>query len=57
MDQLIGRRMMDKLKDSSGRDVVIYEPSMATYIVHGERHAVPVRAIIGAPAGDWHRRG
>ncbi|KFH41327.1 hypothetical protein ACRE_079630 [Hapsidospora chrysogenum ATCC 11550] len=42
MDALIGRRMMDRVKDSAGRDVFIYEPSMATYIVHSEHRAVPI---------------
>lgn len=33
---------MDRVKDSAGRDVFIYEPSMATYIVHSEHRAVPI---------------
>lgn len=34
--------MLDRLKDSTGRDVVVHEASMATHITHSARRAVPV---------------
>ncbi|KAF7548245.1 hypothetical protein G7Z17_g7187 [Cylindrodendrum hubeiense] len=39
---LIGRNLLDVVPDSSGRDVVLHEPSMATYIINSARQATPI---------------
>ncbi|CAG9994078.1 unnamed protein product [Clonostachys byssicola] len=39
---LIGRRYLDTVTDSAGREVAIHEASMASYIVNSERMATPI---------------
>ncbi|KAG9250426.1 S-adenosyl-L-methionine-dependent methyltransferase [Emericellopsis atlantica] len=39
---IIGRRVLDIVKDSTGLDVVLYAPSLPRSIVHAPRHAVPI---------------
>uniref|UniRef100_A0A0B7K217 tRNA (adenine(58)-N(1))-methyltransferase catalytic subunit TRM61 n=1 Tax=Bionectria ochroleuca TaxID=29856 RepID=A0A0B7K217_BIOOC len=39
---LIGKRYLDTVTDSAGREVAIHEASMASYIVNSERMATPI---------------
>ncbi|KAM5356436.1 hypothetical protein ACJ41O_003082 [Fusarium nematophilum] len=39
---LIGRRVLDVVPDSKGRNVVLHEPSMASYIINSARYATPI---------------
>ncbi|KAM6509132.1 hypothetical protein FSOLCH5_012120 [Fusarium solani] len=39
---LIGRSVLDTVVDSSGRSVVLHEPSMASYIINSARYATPI---------------
>ncbi|RGP68575.1 trna adenine-n1--methyltransferase [Fusarium sporotrichioides] len=39
---LIGRRVLDSVVDSSDRKVDIHEPTMGAYILNSERHATPI---------------
>ncbi|KAK7398298.1 hypothetical protein QQX98_012327 [Neonectria punicea] len=39
---LIGRSLLDVVSDSSGRDVVLHEPSLASYIINSARQATPI---------------
>ncbi|CAH0044464.1 unnamed protein product [Clonostachys solani] len=39
---LIGKRYLDTVTDSDGREVAIHEASMASYIVNSERMATPI---------------
>ncbi|KPM37271.1 hypothetical protein AK830_g9287 [Neonectria ditissima] len=36
------KSILDVVSDSSGRDVVLYEPSMASYIINSARNATPI---------------
>lgn len=47
---LIGRSVLDTVVDSSGRSVVLHEPSMASYIINSSRYATPVQAL-------WYQLG
>jgi hypothetical protein len=40
--ELIGRRILDVVRDSAGNSVVLHEASLASYIIHSERLATPV---------------
>lgn len=42
---LIGRSVLDTVVDSSGRSVVLHEPSMASYIINSARYATPVQSL------------
>ncbi|KAL7804839.1 adenine-N(1)--methyltransferase [Trichoderma aethiopicum] len=39
---LIGRRVLDIVRDSAGNSVVLHEPSLASYIINSERLATPI---------------
>ncbi|VUC21714.1 unnamed protein product [Clonostachys rosea] len=39
---LIGKRYLDTVTDSAGREVVVHEASMASFIVNSERMATPI---------------
>ncbi|KAF4996080.1 hypothetical protein FDECE_12591 [Fusarium decemcellulare] len=39
---LIGRCVLDAVPDSTGRKVILHEPSMATYIINSSRLATPI---------------
>ncbi|KAF9766238.1 hypothetical protein IL306_001381 [Fusarium sp. DS 682] len=39
---LIGRRVLDVLADSSGRPVTLHEPTLASYIINSPRQATPI---------------
>ncbi|KAF5024112.1 hypothetical protein F66182_3814 [Fusarium sp. NRRL 66182] len=39
---LIGRNVLDVLADSSGRQVTLHEPSLASYIISSPRYATPI---------------
>ncbi|KAK5995905.1 tRNA (adenine(58)-N(1))-methyltransferase TrmI-like protein [Cladobotryum mycophilum] len=39
---LIGRRLLDIVRDSSNNSVVLHEPTLASYIVNSERLATPI---------------
>ncbi|KAH6603284.1 trna adenine-n1--methyltransferase [Trichoderma cornu-damae] len=39
---LIGRRILDVVRDSAGHSVVLHEPSLASYIINSERLATPI---------------
>ncbi|KAH0493600.1 hypothetical protein TgHK011_000260 [Trichoderma gracile] len=39
---LIGRRILDIVRDSAGNSVVLHEPSLASYIINSERLATPI---------------
>ncbi|KAH7152929.1 S-adenosyl-L-methionine-dependent methyltransferase [Dactylonectria macrodidyma] len=39
---LIGRSLLDVVTDSKGRNIVLHEPSMATYIINSARQATPI---------------
>ncbi|KAF4983390.1 hypothetical protein FZEAL_1119 [Fusarium zealandicum] len=39
---LIGRRVLDVVPDSSGYNVVLHQPSMASYIINSPRLATPI---------------
>lgn len=43
--ELIGRRILDVVRDSAGNSVVLHEPSLASYIINSERLATPVRTF------------
>ncbi|KAF3066770.1 hypothetical protein CFAM422_009038 [Trichoderma lentiforme] len=40
--ELIGRRILDVVRDSAGNSVVLHEPSLASYIINSERLATPI---------------
>ncbi|KAF4451867.1 tRNA (adenine-N(1)-)-methyltransferase TrmI [Fusarium austroafricanum] len=40
--ELIGRRVLDVLTDSSGRPVTLHEPTLASYIINSPRQATPI---------------
>ncbi|KAH6889889.1 adenine-N(1)--methyltransferase [Thelonectria olida] len=40
--ELIGRSLLDGVLDSSGREVIIHEPSMAAYLINSARMATPI---------------
>lgn len=40
--ELIGKNILDVVKDDKGRDLVLHEPSLADYIVNSARLATPV---------------
>ncbi|KAF5673445.1 tRNA (adenine-N(1)-)-methyltransferase [Fusarium heterosporum] len=40
--ELIGRRVLDSLTDSSGRSLTIHEPTLASYIINSPRQATPI---------------
>ncbi|KOS17264.1 tRNA (adenine(58)-N(1))-methyltransferase TrmI [Escovopsis weberi] len=39
---LIGRQVLDRVRDSAGNSVVLHEPTLASYIVNNERLATPI---------------
>ncbi|KAI5458457.1 S-adenosyl-L-methionine-dependent methyltransferase [Mariannaea sp. PMI_226] len=39
---IIGRSLLDVVLDSTGREVILHEPSMATYIINSARYATPI---------------
>ncbi|UNI22530.1 hypothetical protein JDV02_008411 [Purpureocillium takamizusanense] len=41
-DQLIGRRVLDVVRDSGGKNVVLHEATLATYIINSARMATPI---------------
>lgn len=41
-EDLIGRRYLDRIVDSKGNGVVIYEASMSSYVLNAERMATPI---------------
>lgn len=40
--ELIGRQILDRVADSKGNPVTLYEPTLASYIINSERMATPV---------------
>lgn len=41
-EEIIGKRYLDAIKDSKGREVIIHEASLGSYIVNSERMATPI---------------
>jgi tRNA A58 N-methylase Trm61 len=41
-EDLIGRSYLEKLKDNHGREVIVHEASMSSYIINTERLATPI---------------
>ncbi|KAJ6442144.1 tRNA (adenine-N(1)-)-methyltransferase [Purpureocillium lavendulum] len=41
-NELIGRRLLDVVRDSGGHNVVLHEPTLASYIISSERMATPI---------------
>ncbi|KAI9902855.1 hypothetical protein N3K66_002207 [Trichothecium roseum] len=39
---LVGRRVLDQVTDSTGRECVLHDPSMSSYIMESERMATPI---------------
>ncbi|KAL3956476.1 hypothetical protein ACCO45_009322 [Purpureocillium lilacinum] len=41
-EELIGRKMLDVVRDSGGHNVVLHEATLASYIINSERMATPI---------------
>jgi hypothetical protein len=41
-EELIGRNVLERMRDEGGRRVEVMRPSLAGYVVHSKRIATPV---------------